>query len=180
LKVGWMIHDDMKIRSAVTFMTSVEVQTEDGSQKPAAECSSGSYTAVLDSWNLNEKTGKGQHEQSPDVDDEDHCSDVDASLMGTETGSSECQAEQPAAHRDSFEVQHQRANGGAQNGGSLDQDHGDSLASLDVALDHEAASEKASVETGVPTRTSPAAPPLRSHAPPLMNQLWFMHPPNKL
>ncbi len=42
-----MIHEDMKTRNAVTFMTSVEVQTEDGSQKPAADCSSGSYTAVL-------------------------------------------------------------------------------------------------------------------------------------
>ncbi len=71
------------------------------------------------------------------MDDEDHCSDVDESLMGTKTGISEYKAEQPAAvlidpevdkewqceekkdsgslghyHRDSWRVQLQGADGG--------------------------------------------------------------------
>ncbi len=82
-------------------------------------------------------------------------------------------------HGDSLEVQQQRANGGTQNGGSLGQEHGDTLASVDGALGHEAASEETGSETGVPTRTSPATPPLLSHAHPPMGQFWFMHPPNK-
>jgi hypothetical protein len=48
----------------------------------------------------------------------------------------------------------------------LGQEHGDTLASVDGALGHEAASEEAGSETGVPTRTSPAAPPLSSVLPP--------------
>ncbi len=56
LKVGLIIHEDMKIRDAEAFMTSVEVQTEDGSQKSAVDCSSGSYPAVLYSLNLNAST----------------------------------------------------------------------------------------------------------------------------
>ncbi len=84
--------------------------------------------------------------------------------MDTETGISECKAEQQAAiltypkkdeegrckgaedstssgqkHRDSLEVQPQRADDGVQNGGSLGHEHEDSLASVGLAVDHEAA-----------------------------------------
>ncbi len=125
------------------------------------------------------------------MDDEDHCSDVDASLMVTETGISENKAEQPAAilidpeideeeqcedsrslgheHGDSLEVQQQKADGGKQEGGSLGHEHGGSWASVDFSLDREAASGRADSETGAPTQTSPANPPLFCHAPP---QQW--------
>ncbi len=71
LKVVLMFNEDMKTRNAAAFMTNVEVQKGDGSQKPA-EGSSGSNPAVLDILNLNEKTGEGQQKQYPDMDDEDH------------------------------------------------------------------------------------------------------------
>ncbi len=51
-------------------------------------------------------------------------------------------------------------------GGSLGPEHGDSLASVELALNREAASGGADSETGAPTRTSAAAPPLFCHAPP--------------
>ncbi len=181
-----MMNEDMKIRDAAAFMTKMEVQTEDGSQKPASDCSSGSYPAVLDSLYLNEETGEVQQEQYPDMENEEYCSDVDASLMVTETGISEYKDEQPAAvlidpevdkegkceykedsgslgheHRESLGVQLQGADGG-----SLGYEHGYSLASVNLAMDHEAASGRAGSETGAPTGTSPAAPPLFCHAPP--------------
>jgi hypothetical protein len=48
LKVGLKIYEDMKIQDTAAFTTNLEIRTEDGSQKPAAACSSGSYPAVLD------------------------------------------------------------------------------------------------------------------------------------
>ncbi len=97
LKVGLKINKDMKIHDTAAFPTNMEIRRGDRSQKPAADCSSGSYPAVLDSLDLNAETGGVQQEQYPDSDDEDHCSDVDASLMVTDTSISECQAEQPTA-----------------------------------------------------------------------------------
>ncbi len=106
------------------------------------------------------------------MDDENHCSDVDASLMVTEMGISQYKAEQPAAvlidleideeeqyedkvysslcheHRETLEMQQQRADGGMLDGGSLGPEHGDSLVSVDFALNREAASEGADSETG--------------------------------
>ncbi len=95
--MGLQISEDVKIQDTADIMTSVKIRTEDGSPKPTADCSSASYPAVLDSLDLNENKGEIQQEQYPDMDDEDHCSDVDASLMVTETGISEYKAEQPAA-----------------------------------------------------------------------------------
>ncbi len=72
---------------------------------------------------MNEKTGEGQQEQNPDMDDEDHCSDVDASLIDTETGISECQAEQLAADPENDEEGQCED---VENSGSLGHEHGDS------------------------------------------------------
>ncbi len=126
LKVGLRISEDMKTRNAASIMTNVEVQTGDGSQKPA-EGSSGSSPAVWDSLKVNEKRAEVQQEQCPDMDDEDHCSDVDASLMDTETGINECKAGQPAAVLIDPEIDTEGQCEGAEDSRSLGHEHGDSL-----------------------------------------------------
>ncbi len=60
LKVGLKINEYMKIQDTAAFTTNMEIRTEDGSQKPAVDCSSGSYPAVLYSLDLNEETGEIQ------------------------------------------------------------------------------------------------------------------------
>ncbi len=174
------INEDIKIQDTAAFMTNMEIRTEDGSQKPAADCSSGSYQAVLDSLDLNEKKGEIQQEQYPDMDDKDRCSDVDASLMGTKTGISEYKAEQPDAVLIDPEVDKEGQCEDKEDSGSLCHEHGDTLASVNWAVDREAASGRAGSETGAPTSTSPAASPsLLSCPSPTMVQLWFMPLPNK-
>ncbi len=68
LKAGLKINDDMKIQDTAAFPTNMEIRTEDGSQKPAADCSSGSYPAALDSMDWNKETGGVQQEQYPDME----------------------------------------------------------------------------------------------------------------
>jgi hypothetical protein len=57
------INKDMKIQGTAAFTTNMEIRTEDRSQKPAVKCSSGSYPAVWDSLDLNERKGEIQQEQ---------------------------------------------------------------------------------------------------------------------
>jgi hypothetical protein len=101
-------------------------------------------------------------------------------------GNIKCKAEQPAAilvvTEDDQEVQYS----GRDDRGSLGHKHRDSLASEDSAMDHETASEAGS-GSGVPTKTSPAAPPPLSVMPPSSQScppsdnesILFIHPHSK-